>query len=335
MTDLISTFQLFFHIFALVYITSFQANELNAFKFGRKDARYVKVIGMDFVKEFALIESMLVKNTNSEDPEINMSIVEDSYKVESARATPLAEAEELFLSLRQLGSGELCNMYGFNIMVQNHYAIDASADIKELVTTPSKRIEKVFVAYLKQHNAACRKKYPKMLEEIVESMDKRKLELVVAVADRYIDAIAINFINRFGEQFSTEAEETFLVAKRKYIPQAGYLHDMLQTLAKSDSEARCLDPETSHDQVSVNNRHVENMFKKYLLKPCQYFVSKVGVDIYFPARYWIDLHQVDDNQLYWYLNWARFKFCVYLEAGSGDILKKLQEYSMDGRDISI
>lgn len=264
--------------------------------------------GTELIDEFAKLDSLLTERVLSDNPYVNMFIVERLHKKESKKASKLKQAEECFLNLKLIANEEYCNRQGFDIIFQNFNAFGKGLTVYNLSKVGLNRIESVFFHYIKKNEAVCRHKLIEKVNYILKTIEEQDLRFVYRFADQYIERYIIPKVR--GENFGrTEAEEMFKSVAKIHVVDHEYIRDTVAKVAVEQANG------------SSANVSKYNIFESHLFIPCQNFIKKLNLEVYGLARYWISFHKPINHEPMFYKTWARFKFCAYIATNKEKIVQ--------------
>lgn len=290
------------------------------------------------VKEFREINRRLIQRTHSCDPELNMSIVDkidqEDAKNKSNKYFRFVKSKKLILALRTLINKNTCNRNGYNLAVENFFALDGKVFKKEKgVDYCLDRLDKVFIHYLERHAEVCRDIYFDAFKRKLETMDKGKLERV-----NYFTGNAINQLisKKKDENKSKSKEQRLTLLASIYMnPKPMYIFQRLKTLVKGHRDEKALisfrDRKTN--MMMVDRSKFERLFDEYLVQPCRYYEEQLGPDIFEPVSFEREFHKVDENNPDFYKAWGRYRFCVLFNQEVYEKLDETLSYAIKSSEV--
>lgn len=238
----------------------------------------------------------------------------------------LVDALELLTSLTKLKNNTKCDRDDYSILMQNYLAAGNRKLHHKLTNT--KRIENMIYFYGFQHAKQCRLNYVQNHEIKYNNMDKRLV--------RYVET----FLNpiMYSERYPIDADSDWDQVYKYFLAtevsmrgplEAEILFKTLEKITENDSKRDHLIGLLPNMESSRRDK-IREMYDKYLIKPCEYYIKQLGPDIFDPITF-DDLFkdrkaQVDNIKPEFYHSWARFRFCEALvehdqESLFSDIIK--------------
>lgn len=248
-------------------------------------------------KQFRKIDKLLIEMTKSDDPLVNMRIVEKLLpEAESStfmgfkNKKNLAKAERLFLSLTKIEDEKMCNDEGYKIISDNSKAIE-KAGIRV------KRMREIYIYYLFRQEDICIPVCMRMLKKKLATMDFVKLKRLDYVMEK-----AMN--EDYRGKGETKTDRLFALIQMDYVgPSAEKLYETLINVPQDVTDDLELRKKMTPDDLE----HL--VVERYLIEPCDHISENLTEDIFAPAAMWASVHTPNEKNHQFYYNWARYKFC--------------------------
>lgn len=250
-------------------------------------------------QDFNELDNLLCDKVKSSDPEIIMEFIENlleksgQYNFVGMKIKhKLEDAGRLFLTLKWLPDEKTCNKVGFKIISDVARALQSKPFLR--------RMGGVFSHYTKQHHTTCSRLYPAMVAEKLAKMDKEKLARLEFVASKSMNSCPSS---------GTEVEGLFSLIKSNNVgPSAQKLEklfvDLIKAMPADEVKDENLKPEERHREI------FKLTAKKYLLEPCEHYITNLADDIFDPATALIHHHVPNVLENQYYHSWALYKFCI-------------------------
>lgn len=211
--------------------------------------------------DYGEINNYLVMQTNKIDLKSNVEVAQ-RYLVEHPGKRGLdrdfVQGLRTFISLGNVKHDEVdCNEKNAAILNANNIMLNNLIDRMDNNVDSLTRLEKIVWYVLEEHANKCSKVYSKRLDEMVEQVDKSKLNSVKMFIGE--------FVRRVYELSSGDVEQ-------KLYPAVAY-----KVLIKIAQEA---------ENVDLNKKNtVEKMYLKYIEEPCSWYVNTFGPSIFNTATF--------------------------------------------------
>lgn len=292
----------------------------NAFDFIRIFA------GLYYQNSYKHINNYLVDNVETDDVAANLRAASEFY--EKVRVNSwnifnkhLVGALEQFTALNRILSGEKCNKNSYAILLKNDRATRGKTHKVRSKLDRLVKIERIIHKIALDHSIECQTVYPKLFEQKYEKMDKEKIEKVGAFTSDIMNQLMKEKKNFFRQTKKFETFEQLQYVKSiRGKKEAQIAYDALKLFSRQDNDAKYLKKvfDDKQGKMRLNQDKVGELFEKYLVEPCAYYVRELGPDIFIPASYDVAIldkedryEQVDENSSF-FTGWIRYKFCNLL-----------------------
>lgn len=229
----------------------------------------------------------------------------------------LVEALRKFIALSELEMANICNRESFEILTANDDATAGYVQVMRPNEIPDSRVDMIVHYFAVKHASQCHDTYP---IELASRLKQLNPELVNRV-DKFMGLVIRRSKYKVLHKDATASER--MVSKYfadadpsiRGIDNARLAWRVLKFLAANDQDQMFSSTDQT-DEVGkkpVNGKKIKEMFKKYFVDPCQYYVSQLGKDIFLPAKF--DAHffqQVDDSKADFYFAMGKFRLCQSL-----------------------
>lgn len=254
--------------------------------------------GLYYQRTYLGINQELIKrvptNTNAA---ANMKAALEWLDEETKNGTPvlrksLVEALRQFNALERLKGDEKCTKNAYAILVKNDRATNGRAHGHFEKLGALRRIENVVYQYSVEHAISCYHVYPQLFETKRAQMDQVQLQRV----EKFLEDLINKSLRLSRSFFFFPSIKNVVTPSYQLIREitsisgkaSGFVaYDMLKRFAKNDKDriylARVVDEQTT--KVIINREKVAQLFKKYLVEPCEYYMSELGPEVFIPARY--------------------------------------------------
>lgn len=246
--------------------------------------------------------------------EANMAVAREELNRQkvSNSGRSFVKALRLFTAMSTLEGDDKCSPAALNILNQNDQALTYKARQPENEKTCHRRVEKIFIYYVKENAKACQNIYPGLMREKLAQVDKKTLEIVDQLSrevakknniegdDRLVVSLIFNvakkdeFLDFNDSEFVLETlknlVKTFEPSKEKY-------------LSKVDNELTGL--------VEINKKEFQRIFEANLMNPCQSYADAVGFYVFNPAWFLAKWHhELIYEEPDYYKKWLAYTACM-------------------------
>lgn len=280
---------------------------------------------LDGTRSYNKINSFLVERVESDEQEANMVKAIEMMIWEMRKNTfmgqPLVDALKQFTAMAKTRGSESCNKESYAILLKNDRATEGKARRINSRLVMARRIDKLVQSYCLQHSRDCQHEYPKKFKQIYNRMDLEATNQVESLlmqiffgsagaANQSSDPQQINIMRLYnGFILNTISSAS--------VDDSQLVYAALEQSAKAKNDPNVIYLKSIADEKRgtrfVRKDKMKGMFKKYFIEPCEYYVRKLGPDVFIPATFDAEWqHQVDYREFIYYFGWAQFKLCVYL-----------------------
>lgn len=282
--------------------------------------------GLYYQNSYKHINNYLVDNVETDDVFANLkaaSLFYDKERVNSWNIfnKHLVGALEQFTALNRILNGEKCNKNSYAILLKNDRATRGKTHKVRSKLDRLVKIERIIYKIALDHSIECQTVYPKSFEQRYAQMDKEKIEKVGTFTSDIMNQLMKEKKNFFRQTKKFETFEQLQHVKSiSGKKEAQIAYDALKLFARQDSDAKYLRKvfDDKQGKMRLNRDKVGELFKKYLVEPCAYYVRELGPNIFIPASYDVAIldkedryEQVDENSSF-FMGWIKYKFCNLL-----------------------
>lgn len=263
----------------------------------------------DFSTSYKRISSYLTEHVRTDEIESNMKAaiawLSENLKKDLPDNERLNDALKLFISLKETLNGKKCDQSGYKILFANLLATEQRGRRKR----SEYRTDRIVYQFCLDHARNCNSKYPMNFNEIYSKMDPTMRQRVEFFLN---DENLQDFLR--GAKDRSEYYRSLLMNQDRIEGKNGAFmaYKTIKALSINDKDREYLtaNPQTND---SARKGKIKELFERYVLKPCEYFVDKLGPDIYEPSRFdAMFSHLVREVNWRYYNSWARFRICTYV-----------------------
>lgn len=288
--------------------------------------------GYNLIEETRQVNNLLVDSTESTEPDVNLDILVDElildYKNDKTPNDKSNQVKRLFLSLRNLKDENECNYFSYKIL-SNSYAALGRSIISVNQKDNLRRIDRILLNYIKKHVENCGRVYEEKFDELSKYSDKIQTDRLNVLVSRTLKHItSIPYYNKNKGYADTlrnlVIDGSYLMSDMK--PE--HVYNALTVLAEDDPDVKSLLPyeDERTGKMKIRRDGVENLFREYVEKPCNYFKQRFGPDIFIPLEFdkFFDRNIKIDREDF-YEAWVKYSLCTPRARLMG-LLRKLQDY---------
>lgn len=241
----------------------------------------------------------------------------------------LVEALEQFTSLDLLSKGDkLCNRVGHNILLKNHKATKGRARIS--FPQPFKRIDLLVWKYSIEHAINCRDVYIDNFNKIFPTLEAAQMKSLGNFIDQllrlrlhktdYLYRYYVLFFYPGDKGSDTSVNPVDIVQMSKSVrakESTSIAYNVIKISSADDPDHKYLKEviDEKAGKLVIREDKIRELFQRYIIKPCQYYISKLGPDVFKPALYDVKMldpeyrYTVEDGTYDFHLGWIRFRLC--------------------------
>lgn len=248
-----------------------------------------------------------------------------NYKNRVPPNSPTIQVKNLILALTTLKGDNECNHYGHKILLNNYLVIGERVRFLKR-NEALRRLDKILLHYINEHVNNCEQVYFRKFDEVSKNFDDTLIKRLNLFLGKAIDTLTSEQNpDNHGEQY-TEILYNLVNFRigNSFEMNAAYIYNAMKNLVKGDSDASFLRLVENEKTGFLNIRRDKfiRLFNEYVTKPCQYFETSLGPDIFEPALF--------DNMFYYHIRvdrvsfyeaWLKYRLCTF----SGKIGDKLDE----------
>ena len=243
---------------------------------------------------------------NDEDVEANMRQAREWLEIELERGIDYGNearvgALEQLLELVKLDEPRTrCSLKAYEILYKNHRATQNRAQTRPSKLRPLTRLDKLIHSVTRRHSLACLDVYPTRYSERCSRMPQ-----AIKMVGAFLDKLA-------GCEGCLPNELPDLRQKRA----SESAFEVIKDSARNDIEWTRMSASRS---AQCEPGNVRALVRRHVIEPCEQFVRQVGLDIYVPASY--SMQVLEGNERYrldeprhrdFLLGYARYRLCESL-----------------------
>lgn len=278
------------------------------------------------------INEYLTQNIETDDVEENLQKVNDLLEAEKKRKSFLnvgfIRALERFVKLSEIKGANKCSMNSYSILFENNEALNDRVHKPDNVSTKSlTRVESIIYNKSLYHAIECQKTYPREYVKLMSEMDKNRIKKLHLFQDNLFSKFLFNEGKLQDDTPKSEVLEVMNQVnslKSKKIARIAY--DAIEELAHNDPDRKYLKLVFENNNVLLRTDKVKELFLKYLIEPCEYFIRELD-KIFVPYNY--DKLMLKPEQTYqpkceqdfmFFISLSRHKLCKLLVEDDQSIL---------------
>lgn len=226
------------------------------------------------------INEYLVKNCNTVDFKSNLKTAQQYLDFLSVKSSMfdhrLVNDLKTFTALKRIENGETqCNLESRKILTANNkLAGDLIKVVKRKGAYPLTRYNSLVWSAIQKHAATCSPTYNAKYRQMIETLDKDMVNKV--------DALTVNTQLAYRNWKKSSTEEP-------HSSDAKRAHESLIFMVKKFNDkdkkyATLVNDEPNGKKVLNKEKYIE-LFERFIMKPCEYFVKKLGPDVFEPSLF--------------------------------------------------
>lgn len=263
----------------------------------------------DYKAEFDSINKYLLENAANNNSKDNMNQVIDWFERNLTKTQPqnqrLVEAVGNLIELSKLGTGDRCNKASSHVLALNDNGTEHRTRMIWSKQFVFRRIDELVSDYVRKYTDSCQPFHVRSAKAKYSQLDKATTEQVESLTDSFITR-ELKVTDK--KKLTNEMYFMYVREPRIGIWNGQYLLEVLKSLAKNDPDRIYLN-NTVDNRLGIIKPKVVELHKKYLVKPCDYYVSELE-EIFDLADFDSRLHHnVDENDHDYYSIWARYHLC--------------------------
>lgn len=257
-------------------------------------------------RNYEQINRYLVDKVVGQDVESNLAAAVEFMTSDPKRGSllngSLKAALKQFTALKAIRGGpDKCSVSSYDILIRNDRTTAGKTHSKRVALDKLNRVERIIFDVSKQHAIDCQQVYTVEFKKRYAELDR---ELVRPVEEyiRSVHDVCLEPKDRQNEA-SRRAASRELARQRSVKPTVGFasakvLYKVIETLAGRDKDSGFTEivQVAESDKKEVNKDRLRQLFNRYLIEPCQYYVEKLGPGLFIPAEY--DGEMVDYESFY-------------------------------------
>lgn len=264
--------------------------------------------------EMSRLNDFLIARTSSTDPVENLEIVMDGLISDNKKKNPdyrAVQAKRLVSALSTLEGENECSYFSYLILYANFRALALRAD-KIIKNTGLKRIDRVVAHYIKKRLDNCRQVIFKNYDEISKNLDGT----LMGHLDKLVASAMKKFTSKKGNSDADYVERLFQVVSDPFsLPnnvELDNIYNVLKDLAQDDPDGSFVLPvENEHTgRKSINRGKFDQLYRKYIVKPCEYIEETFGPDVFEQAIFYSKFdRRVQADKVDFYETWLKYRLC--------------------------
>lgn len=215
----------------------------------------------------------------------------------------LKAALKQFTALKAIKDGSnKCSASSYEILLRNDRATGGRTHSKRSNSEQLNKVERIVYKVALQHALDCQEVYPLEFKRRYAELDR---ELVRSVEEylRSVQDIVLQPTDKENEE-TRRAASRELARQRTLRPTTGFasakvLYKVIEALASKNQDPDLegiVEEANLEGKKEVNREKLRQLFNKYLVKPCQYYVEKLGPGLFIQADY--DGEMLEYNSFY-------------------------------------
>lgn len=261
---------------------------------------------------YKTINDYLIENLKSDEAESNMRFatewLEKNLTKSGSSDRQLVEAVGNLTELGRIANGGICNKASHKILEVNDNGTEGRTRKFSYKGGVFRRMDKLVRHHVKKYTDRCRSTYSANLKKKYAQLERPTVERVENLTGSFIE-----------KKVKRDSREALVMAMYNYFarePHIGindgpFLREKIGWYAREDPDRIYLNS-TADERLGVkfvNRTKVSELYKKYLVKPCEYYVAELK-DIFELADFENKLyHDIDSNDYDYYLIWSRYEIC--------------------------
>lgn len=280
----------------------------------------------DLKGSYKTINNYLIDSLRVDDPEINMQFANEWFEQNLTKTIgsdrKLVEAVGNLTELGKIGNGSMCNKTSLKILEVNDNGTEGRTRMLYCKQYVFRRIDKLVSYHMKKYTNSCQTYHSTSLKKKYGHLNRLTVERVENLTDSFIKKELQIFD---GKDLTDAMYKRYIQEPRIGMWDGSFLRRRIISLAKDDPDRVYLNSiiDEREGTKNVNMPKVIELYRKYLVKPCEYFVYELK-DIFdladFDNRLW---HNVDLNDHDYYLIWSRYHLCESVVTNSSSYLHTL------------
>lgn len=272
------------------------------------------VVSKRNLQAYGTINDYLIDHLKEDDPEANMRLVVKLFN--STQVVPVeSRIIKAIANLTALGGLEVCTKSNLDILIANDQATEGRTRRLFYKKIVPRRIEKLVNHYITKYAKDCQSSHQSDFRAQKGRLDAKIEERVRNFTD--------SFINQDMDTYSDKEGLTYGMYTR-YIKGAGSgIYDgalMRKKIAayareKEDPDEIFLNStiDERKGKKYTNQEKLNDLYKRYLVKPCESYVDALGKDVFESLDYEDDwYHEIDREDYEFYLTWTRYTLCRWV-----------------------
>lgn len=295
--------------------------------------------GPDLSREYAAINSLLEKQTKSDEAKENFDKIRHWLK--SWHLVRLSkeqlDAARLFISLAKLNKLNQCNLDSFNILHANYIAANSIAHFgKKHLASSNHRINTIIGKFIDQYTSDCldsyfdlyRKQMEQVGSEIKESVEGLVKNVIFELYGKGRGKIVLN-----NQDELLNFVKIYPIIYLAIIDNNNYLLNELKNSNSNDWNEKSIMKPVELDWLGnkvkqVDRFKLQSLYDKYIYKPCKEYILKLEI-VFKPIDFGTRTLKVpvkSGEQLDFYLNWATFELCNTLTFYKDVLIENMANY---------
>lgn len=239
----------------------------------------------------------------------------------------LIKALKQFTSLTKIEGENMCTRNSYGILRKNDLATRGNAHKRITKLGAMRRVDKIVYEYSIQHAIDCFREYPRKFAIKRAQLDQTQLSYVEPLFDHIFQTILrpSSFLGIFSNpDRKKNVDPTEVVRDIRSLNRADVGEATLERMryyARNDPDNKYLDfvNDDRSGKYIIRDDKVKELYEKYIVKPCEYYIEQLGFDILIPMRFDLQMLEPEDRYLLnndqvidFYTGYARFRACNLL-----------------------
>jgi len=305
-------------------------------------------------RHMAKINDYLMAHTTTHDIQTNMAQVRKLLDKErqrcgvpSRRCYRYFETLRKFAALSQIQGDNRCNYDSYKILKDV-----CEANSYRGHTVPSnlgvlRRVDLIIYEYSRNHQLYCKDVYPVKYAAKLKQLDELVLHRVKTLTDCVIRGrwLVVSPGEKADHYRFIELEKELHFGAVNWKKDVMFVLEALRILVgeTNDQDAEFLNANAHESQNLVAYEpRMDEIIRKYLLRPCQQYVSEMGPEVFAPLefdellledwrRYKVEHKTTEESLFSFYSGLVYFRLCSALKDSSGELLREMIDYLTEYR----
>lgn len=262
---------------------------------------YIDYVASDALEDgYRKIDDYLIKSVDTSDAVVNMRAAIDWLN--SGPDDSIEQALYDLTAISRIQSDYKCTKFSHDILTKVSPYFERSAHQE-----PESRIRLIVEHFCTQHALQCREVYPRTFSQRYRMMNRG----FVRELETFLNEELLKTLFDMKSNPMADNAEFYTRPIRNTDNLAEFAFKSIKTLAQAD--------------IANDYKELKHMFKRYLSKPCEYFIQDLGNDVFIPATFDAKWNQpVDGGEVDFYLGLARYRVCKYVIENEDSLMAEVE-----------